>query len=562
MPMKNFFLFSVLPIFLLGCSSFDDESDLLPQQEAKRTLQVSSAEEVSLAPDPNSLDIMRRAVDSVARNTLTRSRAAVVFGAQIEPTHRYVCFRPATDMQWSALCEEDGFIVSGVFPLDELSPVSEADNCYLPVEGDSFDKFYAVMPVTIELPDTIVWEVLKEFYDPCSSEEGRADPAWAERVTAQARALVDDERHPGDDYVLWKPSGQLRVWDDLMNRYVPLEGVDVTLTDPSNLLAPIKLKTDANGRYSYSKTIVGQRNHSYSLSNTYWTIFHQAYRHTGLPGPALSKAWNVDIAKSSTVPWQMAMVYRAVYRYWYKSGLSKPDFRGLTNPNLVERRLRVNCSDKNSLSTDNVYKPTAEGYFLPKDGTVNIACRAVIPGRLFAVVVHELGHAARFVHADESSSFIEESWASFVQWYLTVQEYGAFIYTTYTVPGTTQTYIKPDELNRQKWIPSSVSSVSLVYTPLFIDLYDDFDQHYWYSVIEPNFYAAADLLKIPEDKISLRAGVVEQIAFRSGNMEELVANIRSVASQNGISAGIVEDFLQVYYYSGMIKDKVEDNERH
>ena len=326
MPMKKFFLFSVLPIFLLGCSSFDDESDLLPQQEAKRTLQVSSAEEVSLAPDPNSLDIMRRAVDSVARNTLTRSRAAVVFGAQIEPTHRYVCFRPATDMQWSALCEEDGFIVSGVFPLDELSPVSEADNCYLPVEGDSFDKFYAVMPVTIELPDTIVWEVLKEFYDPCSSEEGRADPAWAERVTAQARTLADEGRHPGDDYVLWKPSGQLRVWDDLMNRYVPLEGVDVTLTDPSNLLAPIKLKTDANGRYSYSKTIVGQRNHSYSLSNTYWTIFHQAYRHTGLPGPALSKAWNVDIAKSSTVPWQMAMVYRAVYRYWYKSGLSKPKF--------------------------------------------------------------------------------------------------------------------------------------------------------------------------------------------------------------------------------------------
>lgn len=525
---------------------------------------MASAGEETPATDPNSLEIMRQAVDSVARNSRGRSGTALIIGAQIEPTHRYVCFHPATDTQWDALLGQQDFISSGIFPLDQVSPVSEEENYYTPSEGGTFDCFYAVMPVTVVLPDTITHEVLKELYDPASTEDGQADPAWAQRVTAQARALSDGDRHPGD--IPWKPSGQLRVWDDLFGRYVPLEGVDVTLTDPTNLLSPIKLKTDANGRYSYSQSISGSRNHSYSLSNTYWRISHDSYRHTGSNGPALSGAWNVNISQSSTVSWQMAMVYRGVYRYWYKSGLSKPDFRGVTKPGVTEQILKVRCSDSTTVWSSNTTQNN--GFLSNKDRSVKIACKAAYPGKLFEIVVHELGHAAHFVHAtgdwNACSTFIKESWATFTEWLLTEQEYGVFVHTTYTVPGTTQTYIEPDNLNMQSWIPLLNAYKSLIYTPIFIDLYDNFDQYYWYSVIEPGYYHASDLLKIPKDKISLGSNLVEQIVFKSSKKADLFTNIRSVAVNNGMQPRTIEDFLDVY--QRFLSDHVEidemDPERH
>ena len=66
--------------------------------------------------DPGSLEIMQRAVDSVAAHSGQRSRSASVSGAQIEPTHRYVRFSPATKAQFDALFDQDEFTCYN-FPL-------------------------------------------------------------------------------------------------------------------------------------------------------------------------------------------------------------------------------------------------------------------------------------------------------------------------------------------------------------------------------------------------------------------------------------------------------------
>ena len=161
MPMKKSY-FLLLAVLLWGCSTFEEE--VLPAPgDSPRQLSVSAVEEPG--PDPGSLEIMQRAVDSVAAHSGQRSRSASVSGAQIEPTHRYVRFSPATKAQFDALFDQDEFTCYN-FPLDEVSPVSADEGFRMSGPSDTPEQLYAVLRTTVVLPDTIASEVLKELYDP------------------------------------------------------------------------------------------------------------------------------------------------------------------------------------------------------------------------------------------------------------------------------------------------------------------------------------------------------------------------------------------------------------
>ena len=91
MPMKKSY-FLLLAVLLWGCSTFEEE--VLPAPgDSPRQLSVSAVEEPG--PDPGSLEIMQRAVDSVAahsgqRSVLPRYR---VLRSNL-PTVTYVSLRP------------------------------------------------------------------------------------------------------------------------------------------------------------------------------------------------------------------------------------------------------------------------------------------------------------------------------------------------------------------------------------------------------------------------------------------------------------------------------------
>lgn len=156
MPMKKSY-FLLLAVLLWGCSTFEEE--VLPAPgDSPRQLSVSAVEEPG--PDPGSLEIMQRAVDSVAAHSGQRSRSASVSGAQIEPTHRYVRFSPATKAQFDALFDQDEFTCYN-FPLDEVSPVSADEGFRMSGPSDTPEQLYAVLRTTVVLPDTIASEVLR-----------------------------------------------------------------------------------------------------------------------------------------------------------------------------------------------------------------------------------------------------------------------------------------------------------------------------------------------------------------------------------------------------------------
>ena len=453
--MKNLYFLS-FAVLLWGCSTFEEE--VLPDQaDSPCQLSVSAAEEPG--PDPGSLEIMRRAVDSVAAHSGVRSRSASVSGAQIEPTHRYVRFSPSTEMQFDALLNQKKFTCYN-FPLDEVSPVSADEGFRMSGPSDTPEQLYAVLRTTVVLPDTIASEVLKELYDPSVTERGVADPAWADRVWAEARALIDDGRHPGE--LFWTPSGEVKAWDDVAEGYIPIQGVTISIINPSDLLSLVQVKTDSNGKFSTSQTLSRNVTVNYTLSWNVdgWTIKSSALSSANLLGPNMNSTWDVRI-KEGTVMLGPATVYRAAYRYWHKMPAL-----GLTAPNLG-RKVRITCHNSVGFTYYwNGKELSASGLFHPvvnsdADPDIEIGCK-IAASLLIGKAAHELGHAAHYAYNPDfngkTNALIKESWGQFTRYILTETEYkdlglyGKLHKNQFFNPNQHLVEFQvPDQYNQQEW---------------------------------------------------------------------------------------------------------------
>lgn len=559
--------FLSLAVLLWGCSTFEEE--VLPDQaDSPRQLSVSAAEEPG--PDPGSLEIMRRAVDVVAAHSGVRSRSASVSGAQIEPTHRYMRFSPATKAQFDALFDQDEFTCYN-FPLDEVSPVSADEGFRMSGPSDTPEQLYAVLRTTVVLPDTIVSEVLKELYDPSVTERGVADPAWADRVWAEARALIDDGRHPGE--LFWTPSGEVKAWDDVAEGYIPIQGVTISIINPSDLLSLVQVKTDSNGKFSTSQTLSRNVTVNYTLSWNVdgWTIKSSALSSANLQGPNMNSTWDVRI-KEGTVMLGPATVYRAAYRYWHKMpalGLSKPN---------LGRKVRITCHNIEEIQYyENGAWITFGGLFHPNvsqdsDPDIEVACKNDV-SYVFGIAAHEIGHAAHYSYNksyyDKVNKFVKESWARFAEYIVTECEYKDLglsdkLHTiktkeiSYGGRISVLSFVEPDEYNCQKWFMDNSYGMERLYSPLFIDLYDNFNQFKWYSEYQllfgPNPYVVpiSEMIEIlrgmyPDDDIYIpNINEIQEIAFGSKNKEEAIGWIRQYAARHGYGTQVVDRFWSVF----------------
>ncbi len=565
MPMKNLYFLS-LAVLLWGCSTFEEE--VLPDQgDSPRQLSVSAVEEPG--PDPGSLEIMRRAVDSVAAHSGVRSRSASVSGAQIEPTHRYVRFSPATKAQFDALFDQDEFTCYN-FPLDEVSPVSADEGFRMSGPSDTPEQLYAVLRTTVVLPDTIASEVLKELYDPSVTERGVADPAWADRVWAEARALIDDGRHPGE-IIPYIPSGEIKVWDNIAGDYIPIEGVMVTIMPPDNLLRVLTTRTDKDGKFRMSGSVQEPVNYALSWNTVYWTIKSSALSSANLQGPNMNSTWDVRI-KKGTVMLGPATVYRAAYRYWHKMpalGLSKPN---------LGRKVRITCQNVKDIQYyENGAWITFGGLFHPNvsqesDPDIEVACKRDA-SRVFGTAAHEIGHAAHYSYNKsyygKVNKFVKESWARFAEYIATECEYKDLglsdkLHTiktkeiSYGGRISVLSFVAPDEYNRQEWVMNNSDGTKRLYSPLFIDLYDNFNQFKWYSEYQllfgPNPYVVpiSEMIEIlrgmyPDDDICIpNINEIQEIAFGSKNKEEAIGWIRQYAARHGYGTQVVDRFWSVF----------------
>ncbi len=132
---------------------------------------------------------------------------------------------------------------------------------------------------------------------------------------------------------------------------------------------------------------------------------------------------------------------------------------------------------------------------------------------MFSTTIHELGHAShinlfsvdelQFMFVDK---IIRESWANAVEWHITRIEYVMYLHNTnYDNPS-----VSPNSGDHMQWWTSANSHK---YTPLFIDIVDNFNQQ---------------TTNKPDDNVTgYTMGGVENMLKSSYNLDDLGTNLTS-----------------------------------
>lgn len=329
----------------------------------------------------------------------------------------------------------------------------------------------------------------------------------------------------------WRPSGTIRAYDNIVDDYIPLEGVIVRAR---RWFTTHKGITDNEGKFSCNGTFKNPANYSIIWGNITYSIrdgnFIQAYYN----GPKKKGEWNLDINSGKSL--RYATIHRAAYRMFYKNihDLKRP-FEGLGF--IVHTPIAY--LHKNNNGTAGIYYtpiptiltcglwPTIRIF-----GSVNSIWQEM--SEIFSTTSHELGHAAHFTHSDKfilSTNQHRESWATFVEYYLTKLEYielGAIdkLLPKHTLPNDSNSreWSIPNIYNRQYW---NTKEYDNTYTPLYIDIIDDTNQQEYERIIGINPYQY-----YPYDEVHFLLYPLQLYVFQSTSIKGVKKCLLDYANSN------------------------------
>lgn len=455
----------------LGFTSCEKEELINEAVASEETTQSSTIQLGRKVDSPLLLRNMQRAADTLASRTQLRH------GVTLSATHYYVRFLPTDSTEYERLVAEKSLDFTP-YPLDyEVSEGDYYHDATLPAEAITWQ--YTTVSADYDLDKLNVhYEKLEDLYildEDLEAEDvivGSNDGlrsgtsiSWKDLVTESAIQTG----HLGRQSLRaqWTPSATIMAYDDLLGKYIPLQGVKVRIRYFAFLKA--YHYTDQNGYVSF-----GGKNTSVEYSIEWeremWDIRDggtQAYYH----GPEQKSAWNLKIGSGTPKSLHISAIHRALQKYYYGDicGLTRPSkdlkisyeegwaskpVKGSTYPAVVRTWSEIFSAIKiygKRHSTQETYKSHD----------------------VFSTTLHELTHASHACRMDKNTydnvdHTIKESWASAIQWYLSLDEYKKLGAKDFELN------YKDDWLDLQEW--GLLSTENIEYTPLFIDLYDSFNQ--------------------------------------------------------------------------------------
>ena len=449
----------------------------------------------------------------------------------IYTSHLYVKFSPESDEQIDELLA-DSTMVLYTHPIDNETTETNDEYTIRPEEGDTTTlHFYTAVPYDKVLPANIPYTILEELYIP---DECIGDSASPRMKTVSGddipentiNNLVDKAFEMSGDIIIinplntpdaeqmsnssnerWRPAGNISAYDDIWGGQVPLQGIKVRAR--SWFTTRIG-ETDENGDFVCDGYLKRAAVYSFKWKGDKWTIRSGGSKLAKYEGPKQKGHWNLCIEYGEELAY--AAIHRAAYRWYYGNvqGLTRPQHTGK-----VKFQYYHSVNGNGDTVGGYVSTPTA-----PVSPTVKIwgkddgyNLRPV--SKIFKTACHELGHiahdAANHQNFRDATKFLKESWARCAEFLLAEQEYrekqalsklyeyeyrivgiddnGENIYTLLMVPD--------NDYNYQKWDISDNFKAN--YTPLFIDLIDDYNQNSYY------FWRLPDV--VPQDTTSPQNGV-------------------------------------------------------
>jgi hypothetical protein len=400
------------------------------------------------------------------------------FPEKLNATHYYVRFLPQDETQLEVLLHDTTLLLSD-YPLDyEIK--SEGTFYHDPALASSdFTYLYSAVPANHQFPSGIKNEILAQLFLPSStanSSSGRiGNDEYQTLIEQEAFRLagISEESIPqaagARQSSKWTPSGSVTVWDNRLNKFIPLEGVKIEARRWFDIKQAV---TDANGNYKMDGTFRHDVNYRLVFERSQFDVRSGTFGQAKINGPKKRGDWNVEI-KGKTIEFHYAHVFRAAMRYYYHDigGLARPAFRlkyAVFNKGGDHAARNIgNWSAFGINPNILIYRyGAAHGNEYDADEIFSNAC-------------HETAHAthmqtmnAGVIQFLQVSETIRESWAVGVEWFLTQKEYKEKGILNYGDPGFKVEVNYPAFHAFQYWNKRRSKTL----TSLFIDIVDTNNQ--------------------------------------------------------------------------------------
>ena len=400
--------------------------------------------------------------------------------AQLQPTHRYMRFLPKNEEELYLLKNIDLFD----FPLHY--EIIQNGDCYhdpeLPAEAITWQ--YAVIPIDTRIPENIqqelIYEVFIPNYDTDGSKSGLLEAIEDEAIRLCGYSDMLQQNASKGLFSKWTPSGTIKVWDDVLLKYIPIHGAKVQVRWLTHIEKDF---TDANGNFSTS-SFRFDVNYSIKWERADFDIRSGNWGQAWYNGPKLGSAWYLNIDKGG-MSWVYAHIFRAAHMYYYGHsswGIKSPPKDG----KLLKQSIKIGAMDKSGRShyfDFNKFFTTPQIKIYRK----NKSGRELQSIELFSTTIHEFAHASHWEIAYSYGQYavdyifrkaiIPESWASCVEYVITKDIYNG----TKTLTSISKYDDDYADLQRSK----ISDCIERGYTPLFIDCIDDKNQRESYGVEYP-----------------------------------------------------------------------------
>ena len=478
----------------------------------------------------------------------------------VHTTHYYVRFEPSDWAEYEALKSVKGLELFD-YPLDYENYEYEGSfhDPGLPADKPTYQ--YAAVPVDFQFPN-VPYTLLEELYLPEEDEALSRDTTLLYQLEYKALEITGNWEEPvngGNDserYGRWRPSGRILVHDDvgaygnmisylnLWDRHkIPVENARVRIR---RWFTTVRAVTDEKGYFTSPRRFRRPVNYSIIWETPEFDIrdgtFGQAYYN----GPKMRANWYLTITGGKSL--RYATIHRAACRYQYYN------IGGLKRPN-VWSKLKY-CyyyrAQRNDAEGDNWGNWDFTGAF-PDIRIFGKSYGEWIPtNQLYSTTIHETAHASHIelmnggeIQYAQVSKRIYESWADAVEWYITRIEYRWLGNYFFDAPGIKFVNGRENPFqyvnNKQNtiWDIYNISHSNYYgeYTPMFIDLVDDFNQR--------NFHHRNDL---PCDEINQNQytmGYLEPIVYLSDQMHVLYQNLMRHRPPE-VTAAMLHNQLQLY----------------
>ncbi|WP_299313097.1 hypothetical protein [uncultured Aquimarina sp.] len=479
-------VFALLSIVLSSCQKGDDTlPENLEENITSKPYPTGMLRFGKKLENPYSVFNMKKAWENINQNPENEISSSISIA--IKPTHLYLKFKPKNDQELSVLKHQEDLDLYS-YPLDY--EIKEGGAYYIDPEiQEGVPTYqYAAYPIDKELPKVVEYEILEELFIP---NEFQSYTIVKNGNTIDILDLLEEEalKITGNQEVndsniqkmnrRWTPAGRIMVWDDVVNRYVPVVDLEVKAR---RWFTTRKGKTNVNGFYRADGTFKKEANYSIAWEKYEFSIRSGTIGQAILNGPKRKGDWNVNLGQrnSTTVRDKQqyyALIFQAARDYYYgnRFGLDSPPKNGTLNP---QTKIAADITERQNEKPSHAAIYARTGGFLP---TIYARTWERSAERVYAVTAHELAHyshwnldrnAFRLLVAqyliNNSTEAVIESWAEGVEWSFAQERYrNLFGIANYNYNNGNQNRRLEGFTNRPN---------DLLYTSLVMDLIDNNNQ--------------------------------------------------------------------------------------